>query len=73
MIRSMLKMMALNRAFGWLESVHAVCLVSLANSRALHVFVRQIDFGIQDRGDPVLEPLPNPEIGRGFMLAMADY
>ena len=73
MIHSMLKMMSLNRAFGWLGGIHAVCLVSLAHSRTLHIFVRQIDLCIQDRGDPVLESLPNTEIGRGFVLAMADY
>ena len=57
-IRSMLKTMSLNRAFGWLEGIHAVCLVSLAHSRTLHIFVRQIDLCIQDRGEPVLELLP---------------
>ena len=73
MIRSMLKMMSLNHAFGWPGGIQAVCLVSLAHSRTLHIFVRQIGLCIQGRGDPILESLPNTEIGRGFVLAMADY
>ena len=68
MIRLMLKTMSLNRAFGWLEGIHAVCLVRLAHGRTLHIFVRQIDLCTQNRGESVLEPLPNPETGHGFAL-----
>ena len=66
----MTRALPLNRAFGRLEGIHAVCLVSLAHSRTLHIFVRQIDLCIQDRGEPVLEPLPPDTLTTLWMRSM---